>query len=157
VSAYRNLALRPQGAGECVQIGQDRCHSIASVAKKLLRRHGIVAYVARVIEQGRLADGNEVLKEAFAGVGEGGVRPRVERRPEAHLLSGEDLEVLAMLRGIRGLHTSSCLIRTKPSLRRPSSSSDRWTSSGVGSSPSSKYTYLATTPVLVSLVLWVID
>lgn len=37
-------------------------------------------------------------------------------------------------------------MRTKPSLRCPSSSSDRSMSLAVGSLPSSKYTYLATTP-----------
>lgn len=53
---------------------------------------GVISYVAGVVEHGGLADGDEVVEEFLAGVGEGRVGERVEGGAKADFVPGEDLE-----------------------------------------------------------------
>lgn len=50
------------------------------------------AHEARVEKEGRLAEGDEVLKEALCRVGEEGIGADVEGTAEADLVAGEQLD-----------------------------------------------------------------
>lgn len=67
----RHRTLRAQGAREDVQVAQQRGDGVAAVAEELLGGLLVVADVVWVVEDGGLADGDEVVEEALAGVGEG--------------------------------------------------------------------------------------
>lgn len=97
LSTYRNFALRSQRTRKDVQVSQNRCHGISSVAQELLGGEGVVADVAWVVEQRRLAHGDEVFEEALTRTSEGRVRHRLKGGSEAHLFSGQDLGRVSIL------------------------------------------------------------
>lgn len=90
---YRHGAFGSQCAGENVQIAEDGGDGVATVAEELVCGLGVVAEVVWVIEDGGLADGDEVVEEALAGVGKGGVGDRIEGAAESDLVTGEDDEL----------------------------------------------------------------
>jgi hypothetical protein len=90
-ATYGNLALGPQGTCQDVQVPKDCGHSIAPVPEEFRGGNRIIADIVRLVEDGGLAHGDEVLEEALAGIGEGGVGQGIEGGAEADFVSGEDL------------------------------------------------------------------
>lgn len=90
---YWDFTARFQCPGEDVQVTQDRGHGVPAEREELLGRGLVVAHVGGVVLERRLADTDEMLKEALAGVGKGGVREGVEGATEPELVARHDEEL----------------------------------------------------------------
>lgn len=90
---YGNLAVGLEGAGEEVEVAQDGGDGVAAEGQQLLGGDLVAADKGGVVLEGGLANGDEVLEEALAGVGEGRVGQRVKGFTEAKLVARHDEEL----------------------------------------------------------------
>jgi hypothetical protein len=69
-TTHRHFLLVLQSTRERVQITENSSNCISPVSEKHLSSNGIIANVVWVVEESRLSDSDEILKESLTGSGE---------------------------------------------------------------------------------------
>jgi hypothetical protein len=93
VTTHGNLAVSLEGAGEKIEVAQDRGNGITTEGEQLLSGGLVAADKGGVVLERGLADGDKVLEEALAGVGEGRVGQGVKGPSEAELVARHNEEL----------------------------------------------------------------